>query len=343
MACAHPLHIKNKYYSNKYGFYNWNRPYFDCPCGWCLNCRVDKRNAISDRCKYAFNEFGSGAFVTFTYDDAHILHLIRQDKYGNKVATLSHKDSQDMIKRLRISIQRMYKKHPKYEKNTKFHKFCNDSFKYVSTGEYGGQYGRPHIHCLFFGLDYHHCKKIFKNCWDFGIVDIRPILDGGIDYVLKYLDKMVCGSDAVSLYDDNNVERPFHHWSKNLGTNLYFDNLEFIRKNNFCYKIKHGKLRPVPMYYRNKFFGKVVRNLDLETLKARQSHHPFDDTVNNRYSLSKLNEINKRNSEIREKNLRNDMLSSGSPCYLIPSTKLSFSALKNLDKLAVEALDIIPF
>lgn len=49
------------------------KKYLEVPCGWCLNCRVDKQNWITDACEYEWKKYNYiGAFVTFTYDDIHL-------------------------------------------------------------------------------------------------------------------------------------------------------------------------------------------------------------------------------------------------------------------------------
>lgn len=99
------------------------------------------------------------------------------------------------------------------------------NFKYLAVGEYGGDgqiFDRPHIHLLFFGLDFAVCKKIIAKSWQGkGIVKVLPILNGGIQYVLKYLDKQLFGDLAVKKYDQNGLQRPFQVHSLGLGNNLY--------------------------------------------------------------------------------------------------------------------------
>lgn len=51
MACAQPFSIPNPHYL-EYGFYKSYLKYIEVPCGWCLNCRVDKQNWLTDACYY---------------------------------------------------------------------------------------------------------------------------------------------------------------------------------------------------------------------------------------------------------------------------------------------------
>ena len=47
MSCAHPILIKNpNYKSDSIKVYS-RQPYYEVPCGHCLNCLVDKQNYIS--------------------------------------------------------------------------------------------------------------------------------------------------------------------------------------------------------------------------------------------------------------------------------------------------------
>ena len=67
MACCNPDFVRydSLYYKNYY--------VYQIPCGYCLNCRKDKQQYYIDRAEYEYKTRLSGAFVTFTYDDIHLI------------------------------------------------------------------------------------------------------------------------------------------------------------------------------------------------------------------------------------------------------------------------------
>lgn len=137
---------------------NFHNNYISIPCGWCLNCRVDKMNELSDRCEYEYITFGCGAFVTFTFDDIHLdKYQFIDSKDGKLKATLSKKCAKEFLDRLNKEVH-------KYNKQYGLTPFCRPDYKYLIVGEYGenGQiFDRPHYHALFFGLDFAMCERLF--------------------------------------------------------------------------------------------------------------------------------------------------------------------------------------
>lgn len=240
MACAHPFllqHSRDYKRVGEYNIYNHFQAY-EVPCGWCMSCRIDKRNAWQDRIEYCLNKEHShvGAFVTLTYDDDHLVY----NKFG--VPTLEPRDVTNFIKRLRryLDYHKMW--------SGAFHK----DFKYFVVGEYGDQFKRPHYHILFLGLDFVGIRKLCYKCWPFGrIIKSLPILNGGIRYVLKYLDKQQHGEIARLEYDYKCLARPFHHASTSLGRNVFFRDMDrFLKRGTYVWRQKE---RPASQYYVKKF------------------------------------------------------------------------------------------
>ena len=309
MACSHP-------YYNIYN--NRKKPIFldnYIPCGMCLNCRKDKQNELTHRCEYELITFKCGAFVTLTYDDYHIIDKLRHDSAGKLVATLSRRDAQLFQYRLRKNIQRHLPN-------------CilsNHNFKSLCVGEYGGDgqiFDRPHFHFLFFGLDFAYCKREIERSWNGqGMIKVLPILNGGIRYVLKYLDKQLFGKQAQIKYDDNNLQRPFQTHSIGLGSNLYKSQLDYIKSHHGKYRF-HGRDVPVPMYYKNKF---LITQKDSKWDKLSEKYKLFHGfSTKNLYDL---HDFSIRQAQIREDNLNNKLSQIGRPRFdFIPKSQLSKSA-----------------
>lgn len=328
MACAHPFQIKNTKFNSHSGRWYACKEYIQVPCGKCLNCRIDRRNTLEDECNYEYSKFGYGCFLTLTYDDPHILSLLRKDKNGNTVATLQRSDYRNFIKLLRRNID-----YYKLSNNTT----CNKNFKYLVVGEYGGngqKFDRPHFHILLFGLDFKVCRKLFSNTWKGGFTDARPILKGGIRYVLKYCDKQQSNQEAEKLYDDNNIERPFCFHSIGLGSGLWKDNLNFIKNNNYCYQTKHKKLRPIPIYWRNKLLGHTMPDLNLQRQQLISYCIKPDkkDSSGSTYSLMQLNEFRHRQALKREENLKIQMRNDCTPVPITYVPQINWHDMQLINK-----------
>lgn len=284
MACSNPL--PNLYDSRRmYGYSDYIYRQFDfIPCGRCINCRIDKINQMTDRCEYELIKRGCGAFVTFTYDDIHIQHLLRRDSQGKLVATLSRDDSRRFLYRLNKNVKKFLR-----ECGYKTMPMCQKDFMYILAGEYGDHgsiFDRPHFHALFFGLDYAFCKKIFARSWrGQGSIKVLPITNGAPQYLLDYITSLEFGEQRKIKYDFNNLEAPFQVHSLGLGVGLYYDQLDFIKKHDNQYRW-HGKDRPLPQYYKNKFllpsvskaktFRKTFDKAKLEGAIKYKKFNPFD-------------------------------------------------------------------
>lgn len=112
MKCPYPVVIKHE----KLG------KYIEVPCGKCIICQ---RNLVADwafRLRYEAESSKSVFFVRLSYDNEHL-------PTNNGYPTLQIADLQKFFKKLRkTGLQ----------------------FRYFAVGEYGGQFGRPHYHVLFF-------------------------------------------------------------------------------------------------------------------------------------------------------------------------------------------------
>lgn len=332
MACAQPMKIKNPHFMEK-GYIKWYLPYLEVPCGWCLNCRVDRQNWLSDAMNYEFKKYNYiGAFVTFTYDDNHIQPLANtsvDDFYLGADGefhlfpflskpvqySLRRKDCKDFLKRVRSRIDYYYKKH-----NLKNVDLCRKDFKYFCSGEYGDIFGRPHYHFVFFGLDYNFCQDIFYECWQNGLIDSKPIKSGCFEYVTKYLTKQCFGKQAKELYDNQNLERPFTSHSLGLGKGLILEQMDFIRSHNLCYLTDNNTLRPIPIYYRKYFFLRPFREFGKISEQMFQAGLKPDLSVSNmyyssgnkvRYSLAKMNDFRKAQALLRHSKLKKQLERKG--------------------------------
>lgn len=252
MSCAHPLNMRPTVYVN--GIPRSYPNFVDIPCGYCVNCRRDYQNYICDRAQYEYCKHLTASFVTLTYDDPHLYTEctvsdnfgLLYDKDGNPRATLVYKHVHNFIH----AIRQHFLDNPDCS-----NVLMQKDFSYMYCGEYGGLYQRPHFHILFFGLDFAYCKKLFRDKWKFGIIDVLPLLDGGIRYVTKYMDKALKGNLAFYEYDVKGLARPCLKMSKGFGQDLLWDNAADIVDNFFTYKCEKGRRRPISAYWRSLITG----------------------------------------------------------------------------------------
>lgn len=329
MACAHPFIHGNR--SRLYGGYVNVSPETLIPCGWCINCRKDKQNYIIDRAEYEYKTRLTGSFVTFTYDQLHLFDecLVKDgfdhpiiDPDGTYRATLNY----DHVTHFVDSIRHYVKAHPELQGV-----LCQPDFSYMYVGEYGDCFKRPHYHILFFGLDFAYCEKLFYKFWHKGMIDVLPILDGGIAYVTKYMDKQVFGMLAKVQYDQKLLERPRLRMSVGFGKGLLLDNLNDIVENDFTYACGRGLRRPISSYWKSLITGNdprrdvtktrrfVAKSLDRINQYRREVNLPpfkYDKTSNSSLlraqTFASLFSIQK--AKIREYNLTLMARNNGYPC-----------------------------
>lgn len=309
MACAKNFYIKDTHYSNIN---------YKIPCRYCMNCRIDRRRQWKDRAEYEFKKHISGAFVTFTYNDAFLPIVIGNDEKAR--ATLRKNDAQKLIERIRKQIER----HPEKENILR-----QKDFTYIGVGEYGenGQiFDRPHYHILFMGLDFAYNKKLFLDEWKYGFIDALPILNGGINYVLKYMDKQIMGKEAIfENFGRYGLEAPKQFQSKGFGNELYYKNYENALKHNG--NIKSGmKNIIVPPYYKQKM-GIITNqreNTDKQVLELRNYYknkkilNPNKTITYKEYQYQK-NELQREYQQLyerREQNLLAKASLNGEKVYI---------------------------
>ena len=75
------------------------------PCGHCLGCRLDYSRQWADRMILELDHTGKGCFLTLTYNDENVPRVFDDDEYYG--LTLSKKDCQDFMKRLRKSFHKI--------------------------------------------------------------------------------------------------------------------------------------------------------------------------------------------------------------------------------------------
>lgn len=273
----------------------WTGELYPVPCHHCLGCRIDRRVMWDRRITSEYVKYRC-AFVTFTYDDYHINY-----NPGSVYPTIRNSDFQKYIDKLRHQVRYHYDKLPD------FNVF---DWKFVACSEYGDSHTqRPHFHALFLGLDWKEFQGLFKFTWKNGLVDVGPIRAGGINYVLKYMDKQVSGNLVHELYTDFGREAPKMMFSPGIGKDWFLSQVDNINKYG-CAKVGQ-RLIPIPSYWKNKLFNycdtniyrieklKQERLIDLNAEVRSLGYTSYDDFLREqRHNLERSYEVKLRREKI---------------------------------------------
>ena len=223
MSCSSPLTIHRK-----------GATPITVNCGWCMNCRIVRRNRLSllgryQQYIYSLQNRGS-SFCTLTYAPEYV----PINKFGDY--TLRLNDLQKFFKRLRQYCKRH---------NLFLDSKGNADFSYIANGEYGDELGRCHYHFCLFGIDSDFMRKFCRDNWKFGIIQSKPLVSAQIRYVAKYLDKQVHGSELSEQFLSKDKEPPFLVYSKGLAR-------DFLTKNKSNVINNGGRFIPISKYWSDK-------------------------------------------------------------------------------------------
>lgn len=211
------------------------------PCGHCLVCRLSYHTMAIDRmfCEWTLHDVS--AFVTFTYDDAHL-----RFNNGSINPTLSKTDVKSYLDKIRRHLKGI-------------------DYSYYLAGEYGDKFGRPHYHAIFFGLDYQAHANFFRDSWPHGSVMVLPVQPTAFRYVAKYIVSVESSEFRDSRYFDFGIEPPFRKMSRGLGLDVYRQHVDEIVDRGYFFH--RGRRITINRYYFNKLVLRdinLIRRLDAE-------------------------------------------------------------------------------
>lgn len=129
------------------------------PCGRCVGCRFAQARSWAVRCQLELSRHRSACWVTLTYDEDHVPH------------TLHLRDFQNWLKRLR----KFFAGRAQGRRRV----------RYFGCGEYGEKGGRPHYHCILFGVSQAEAWAVAET-WRRGNVRVDPLSPAAIAYVCGY-------------------------------------------------------------------------------------------------------------------------------------------------------------
>jgi len=215
------------------------------PCGMCIGCRIQRARTWALRCLHESKGHTFNSFVTLTYDDEHLPTSAAIEK---------------------LTLQLFFKRLRK----------AGFVFRYFAAGEYGSVTNRPHYHVLFFGIDFHEDRKLYKrsetgnlytseklsSVWGLGHAIIAGFNYTTAQYVAKYIigKKLGKGSADSPVYSrldlstgecfQVNPEFVLMSRRPGIGAEWYEKYSNDAFPSDFL--IADGKKFSVPKYYLNK-------------------------------------------------------------------------------------------
>jgi len=153
------------------------------PCGQCIGCRAEKRDAWATRITCEAKMHKTNIFLTLTYDNEHL----------PPDHSLTHAHWQQFAKNLRKRL---------------------GPFRFFMVGEYGDRTSRPHYHAIMFGVDPPDAVRVnsvrskhqlynsapITSAWGKGKADFGYFTPAAAKYVCDYTIKKLNGDRAIEAY-----------------------------------------------------------------------------------------------------------------------------------------------
>jgi hypothetical protein len=212
------------------------------PCGRCVICMKQKRNAWSFRLNQELEIASSAHFITLTYNDENLNFA------QNGLPEVSKNDFQLFMKRLR-------KRNP-------------FPIRFYAVSEYGSRTKRPHYHMILFNYD-NDQEKVYKDvtdAWNMGQIHIGEVNEATIQYCTKYVI-------TRSSYPDG-VAKPFALMSRKpgLGANYIETHKKYHEDPDKIYATNKGGIKQsLPRYYKDKLYGKQDKENYNEKMQSLSS------------------------------------------------------------------------
>lgn len=210
----------------------------EVPCGRCHLCLIKKTSDWATRCEKEAKLHEHNAFITLTYDDAHL------PMGGAARSTLCKRDWQLFMKRLRFNYGK--------------------PIRNFTCGEYGDLSERAHMHAILFGfwdadsklVDTRrnlYTSPLVSQAWqNQGFITVGHVTWKSAAYVAGYVLKKLSGPMAVEAYGDR--EPPFSLQSRRPGIGSgWYDKFKGEVYPAGTIVVGEGKQRCAPTYFDNKF------------------------------------------------------------------------------------------
>lgn len=264
---------------NDYFLYYDKEP-LQLSCGQCAGCRLQRSKEWACRCVHEASLYVKNAFLTLTYDDAHL----------PENGSLSKRDLQLFWKRLRKSLG-------------------NERIRYYACGEYGSKLSRPHYHAIVFnywpsdaklfsyrGGESYFVSDALAHLWPFGFHTVAHVSFASAAYVARYVMKKINGDAAEEHYQGLVPEFTVMSRKPGIAKDWILDYMNDVYPHDFCVINEKMKCKP-PKYY-DKLYDEVTGNLDL--IKAKRA-------ANKKKSIEELKRSAKYTDTIIKKKLKRNL------------------------------------
>ena len=224
------------------------------PCGRCIGCAMKRVQQWAMRCRHEAEFWNHNAFVTLTYDDAHL------PPFGS----LCKRHLQDFLRKLRRA-QRGVEVAPNS---------LARPIRFFACGEYGDTTKRAHYHVLLFNCAFPDRQKfgvrngetvytspMLRHLWPHGNHEIGSVTPASAAYTAGYAMKKINRSVGQKFYDVVDFDSgevvgqrivEFNQMSLKPGIGQYwFDKYKDDLRLGFI--IVDGKKVSVPRFYDKKF------------------------------------------------------------------------------------------
>lgn len=128
------------------------------PCAKCIGCVTATAKAWALRAHLELQQHAVAAFSTLTYDEKH------------RPPTLSRAELSGWLKRLRYEVG------------------PNRPIRFLASGEYGEENGRPHYHAILYGCS-EKDRELIDKSWKRGLTYTVNVSAAAINYVAGYTAK----------------------------------------------------------------------------------------------------------------------------------------------------------
>lgn len=292
--CTHPIHIINRSRRFRPGI---DKPVLTVPCGKCEECQSRKMDDWFIRATAEYKRVTkSGGFVwfpTLTYDNDNL--PVWSDPDAHFIAPVFDKSHfVGFRNKLRV-----------YLKRAGFDFTGDNTIRYLYVTEYGGQYGRPHIHCCLFVpkfVNFGFFKRLVNKAWIYGMVRYSPTGDyiksvKGLRYCMKYMHKDLmyyekyhiddyisylmrsAENDDSGFYLSKLVEfkkhLPHHCQSMGFGSDFVVRDDEFISDSLSSSRVGLYDAKfiyKIPLYYKRKFLYDFDKTENIYNINPRGVH-----------------------------------------------------------------------
>lgn len=222
----------------------------ELPCGKCIGCKLDRARAWSIRIGHEAQLYDSNLFVTLTYAPEFVPESL----------SLEYSDFQNFMKRLRKRLS-----------GVSLGPNGGYPIRFFCAGEYGGQTGRPHWHCILFNTRFGDEERLIngtsrstlcEELWMRGNVVIGDVNAASAAYVAGYTLKKRYGAEAADHYEDvvnvktgevTSRRREFVTMSRRPGIGAWW----YKRYGSDLFPmdsaVAEGKEHKVPQYYWRRF------------------------------------------------------------------------------------------